>query len=416
MTLERATMLMVAIGAIAALLGGGAAIWGYLNAPQAFFPAWLAGFYFWLSMPAGALGMLLIWDLTGGSWGPLARLPLTAMAATIPLFLLLYLPIVAGMSTLYPWTHAPIAAKLHNGWYLNREFFFIRAGLYFAIWVGFAAWRVLRRSGPEGGAPKGYQWLSGIGVLLMGYSLTYAGIDWVMSTEPDWFSSIYGMVVGSGQFIAAISCALVLLVIGARSSAVGSPAPTHVDRHANAASNRYAASHAHAAVPHPAAGASGSTGSASVLTQEDLFTPGLASLAAVLVAVIVFWAYTSFCQWLIIWEENLHSEIHWFIERWARPWGDVIYVLAGAHFFVPFLALVWSPSKRNPTLVGAVCGLLLLADLLQVWWLVLPGFQRSGFSWLDPAVMVCVGGLWLLVLAGALRVLGGRIPAERVSR
>ncbi|HEV7136504.1 MAG TPA: hypothetical protein VGN43_07710, partial [Steroidobacteraceae bacterium] len=330
----------------------------------------------------------------------LARLPLTAMAATIPLFLLLYLPIVAGMPTLYPWMRAPVAAKLHNGWYLNREFFFIRAGFYFLVWIGFAAWQLLRRPGPDGGSPKGYQWLSGIGVLLMGYSLTYAGIDWLMSTEPDWFSSIYGMVVGSGQFIAAISCALVLLVIGARSGATTSPAPEHVAAHA----------HARAASGHPAARAAGFSGPAAVLAQEDLFKPGLASLAAVLVAVIVFWAYTSFCQWLIIWEENLHSEIHWFIERWARPWGDVIYVLAGAHFLVPFLALVWSPTKRNPTLVGAVCGLLLLADLLQVWWLVLPGFQKGGFSWLDPAVMVCVGGLWLLALAGALTVLRDRIP------
>jgi hypothetical protein len=146
--------------------------------------------------------------------------------------------------------------------------------------------------------------------------------------------------------------------------------------------------------------------------REEVFTSGLASLAAVLVAVIVFWAYTSFCQWLIIWEENLHTEIHWFIERWTQPWGDVIYVLAGAHFFVPFLALVWSPGKKNPTLVGAVCGLLLLADLLQVWWLVLPGFHGSGFSWLDPAVMVGMGGLWLLALAGALRMVRERIPAE----
>src|SRR6185312_2242259 len=147
--------------------------------------------------------------------------------------------------------------------------------------------------------------------------------------------------------------------------------------------------------------------------QEDPFERSLASLAAVLVAVIVFWAYTSFCQWLIIWEENLHSEIHWFIERWAQPWGDVIYVLAAAHFFVPFIILVWSPAKRKPALVGAVCGLPLLADLLQVWWLVLPGFRKSGFSWLDPAVVVCVGGLWLLALARALRVMRKRIPAER---
>jgi len=375
MRLDRAIARLVLIGAITALAGGGACIWGYWNAPQAFFPAWLAGFYFWLSMPLGALGMLLIWDLTGGRWGPLARLPLSAMAATLPLFLLLFLPIIAGLPTLYPWTHASVAAHLHNGWYLNLEFFFLRAALYFLIWIGFAAWLLLRTPGPGGGAPAGLQWLSAIGVLLMGYSLTYAGIDWLMSTEPDWFSSIYGMVVGSGQFIASISFALILLSIGARSAAAVSAGPA------------------------PAAG----YGETAALPSTDPFGPALASLAAVLVAIVVFWAYTSFCQWLIIWEENLHTEIHWFIERWAAPWGDVIFTLAAAHFFVPFIVLVWTPAKRNPAVVGAVCVLLLFADLLNVWWLVLPGFQRTGFSWLDPAAMVCIGGLWLLAVAGGLR-------------
>lgn len=384
MRLDRAIARLVLIGLIAALAGGGACIWGYLNSPRAFYPAWLAGFYFWLSMPVGALGMLLIWDLTGGRWGPLARLPLSAMAMTMPLFLLLFLPVIAGLPALYPWTHKSVAAHLHNGWYLNLGFFFLRAGLYFLIWIGFAAWRVLRRPGPGGGAPQGLQWVSAIGVLLMGYSLTYAGIDWIMSTEPDWFSSIYGMVVGSGQFIAAISFALVLLSIGARSAvAVGGTA------------------------------AATGPGEASALSTGDPFTPALASLAAVLVAVIVFWAYTSFCQWLIIWEENLHTEIHWFIERWAAPWGDVIYTLAAAQFFVPFIVLVWTPAKRNPTVVRSVCVLLLLADLLNVWWLVLPGFQRAGFSWLDPAAMVCVGGLWLLAVAGGLRFCSDRTPEGR---
>jgi len=390
MRLDRAIGLLVLIGATGALLGGGACIFGYLSAPQEFFPAWLAGFYFWLSMPVGALGMLLIWDLTGGRWGPLARLPLSAMAATMPLFLLLFLPVIAGLPTLYPWTHAAVAARLHNGWYLNLEFFFLRAGLYFLIWIGFAAWRVLRRPGPGGGAPTGLQWASAIGVLLMGYSLTYAGIDWIMSTEPDWFSSIYGMVVGSGQFIAAISFALVLLVIGARSTVpVGGTAL--VD----------------------ATAVSRGSGEATTLPAPDPFAPALASLAAVLVAVIVFWAYTSFCQWLIIWEENLHAEIPWFIERWAPPWGDVIFALAAAHFFVPFMVLVWTPAKRNPAVVGAVCVLLLLADLLNVWWLVLPGFERTGFSWLDPAAMVCIGGLWLLAVAAGLRFCRYRTPGHR---
>lgn len=380
MRLDRAVTLLLLIGSVAALAGGGACIWGYLNAPQAFFPAWLAGFYFWLSMPVGAVGMLLIWDLTGGRWGPLARLPLSAMAATMPLFLLLFLPLIAGLSTLYPWTHPSVAAHLHNGWYLNLEFFFLRAGAYFLVWIGFAAWSVLRRPGPGSGAPAGLQWVSAIGVLLMGYSLTYAGIDWIMSTEPDWFSSIYGMVVGSGQFIAAISFALVLLSVGARS-----------------------------AIAAGAGVAAGGAGEAAAVRAADPFTRALASLAAVLVAVIVFWAYTSFCQWLIIWEENLHREIPWFIERWAPPWGDVIFALAAANFFVPFLVLVWTPTKRNPAVVGSICVLLLLAGLLNVWWLVLPGFERTGFSWLDPAAMVCIGGLWLTAAAGGLRFCRDRL-------
>ncbi|MGH8220401.1 MAG: hypothetical protein ACREUT_17840 [Steroidobacteraceae bacterium] len=387
MRLERAITVLLLIGAACALAGGGACIWGYLNAPRAFFPAWLAGFYFWLSMPVGALGMLLIWDLTGGRWGPPARLPLCAMAATMPLFLLLFLPIIAGLPTLYPWTHASVAAHLHNGWYLNLEFFFLRAGLYFLVWIGFAAWGVLRRPGSGGGAPAGLQWVSAIGVLLMGYSLTYAGIDWIMSTEPNWFSSIYGMVVGSGQFIAAISFALVLLAIGARS-----------------------------AVAAGGSVAGRASGEAAALRAPDAFTPALASLAAVLVAVIVFWAYTSFCQWLIIWEENLHREIPWFIERSAPPWGDVIVALAAAHFFIPFIVLVWTPAKRNPAVVGGVCVLLLLADLLNVWWLVLPGFERTGFSWLDPAAMACIGGLWLTAAAGGLRFCRHRLVGARPER
>ena len=138
-------------------------------------------------------------------------------------------------------------------------------------------------------------------------------------------------------------------------------------------------------------------------------------LAAVLVALIIFWAYTSFCQWLIIWEENLHAEIPWFIERWAPPWGDVIFALAAAQFFVPFIVLVWTPAKRNRAIVGTVCVLLLLAGLLNVWWLVLPGFQRTGFSWLDPAAMVCVGGLWLLAVAAGLRFCRRRTLGDRAG-
>ncbi len=365
MTTEQLIRHLTRSGAVAAVCGGAAALWGYLEEPRAFFIAWLGAFYFWLAMPLGALALLLIWDLTGGRWEPIARRPLGAMAATMPLFVLLFLPIVAGLSELYSWTRPEVAGTLHNRWYLNLEFFLLRTLSYFVIWNGLAAWRLLRPAAANAGAPRELQWVSAVGLILMGYSVSFAGIDWIMSTEPDWFSSIYGMVVGSGQFIASLSFALLLITLGA-----------------------------------DARGA-----------REKAFADALAKLATILLAVVIFWAYTAFCQWLIIWEENLHAEIHWFIERWREPWGSVIYALIGAHFVVPFLALVWTPAKRNPRVVGTVCLVLLVSDVVRIWWLLVPGF-RLGFSWLDPAVVVGIGGLWLLSVAAALRVSVGQSLAH----
>lgn len=355
-----------AVAAGAALAGGGAALWALLTEPKAFYIAWLAAFYFWLSMPLGALALLLIWDLTGGRWEPLARLPLRTMAATLPLFVLLFLPVIAGMPVLYSWSRPDVAATLHNRWYLSPEFFFVRAAAYFVIWLGFGAWRLGRREAPPGAAPRGRQAVSAFGLMLLAYSVTFGAIDWIMSTEPDWFSSIYGMVVGSGQFIASLSFALVLITAGARSRAI-----------------------------------------------DAEFRRALAILATILLAVVIFWGYVSFCQWLIIWEENLRKEIPWYIERWRDPWGAVIHALVIAHFAIPFFALVWTKPKRNPRLVGAVCILLLCAEVVQVWWLLLPGFRDTGFSWIEPAITIGMGGLWVLSLVGVRRLTRRRSPIWR---
>jgi hypothetical protein len=202
--------------------------------------------------------------------------------------------------------------------------------------------------------------VSAVGLLLMLYTVSYAGIDWIMSSEPDWFSSIYGMIACAAQFVTALAFALLLIVL------------------------------------------LGPTGELA----EQAFENSLGSLAAILLAVVIFWAYAQFCQWLIIWEENLHSEIPWYLERWSGPWTAAIYTLALGYFALPFVALVWTPTKRNPKLVGAVCALLLAENMLHVWWLLLPGLQ-TGWSWVHAAVMIGMGGLWLLALAGALKLSGG---------
>lgn len=357
---------LMAIAAICAALGAGAAIWGYLNRPEAFFTAWLSAFYYWISMPLGALALLMIHDLTGGKWEVIARPPLEAAVATMPLFILMFLPIIAGMDQLYSWSRPELFGQILNRWYLNPGFFGLRAAIYFVIWNIFAFLQLWRPHGNDT-APPSTQWISGIGLILLGYSVTFASIDWLMSTEPAWFSTIYGMVVGAGQFV--VSLALMLLVICLAVRPLGAA--------------------------------------------RDAFGNHLANLATILLAVDIFWAYTSYSQWLIIWEENLRSEIPWYVERMRGGWESLLYTIAGAHFFVPFFALVWTGAKRSRLVVGSVCCLLLVAHMLQVWWLVLPPFYHTGFTWLHPVVALGMGGAWTCLFLWRLRY--GRVWPERLA-
>jgi hypothetical protein len=357
MSTERMVIHTARWGTAGTLAGGIASIYAYFVDSHTFFSAWLAGFYFWLAMPLGALALLLIWDLTGGRWEAVARAPLEAMAATMPLFVLLFLPLIPALTQLFPWARPEVASGLHNTWYLNLTFFYARAVIYFAVWNALVAWRTLV-PGLTGMRRQRAQWISGLGLLLLVYTVGYSSIDWVLSTEPHWFSSMFGMIACSTRLIVAISAAVLFVLLQT------SPE----DR------------------------------------QTAWLKSGVAALAAILLAGVIFWVYAEFCQWLIVWEENLRTDIPWYLERWREPWGAVIYCLVAAHFMVPFLALVWGPTKRNPTVVASVCVLLLIADAVHVWWLLLPGLPLIHFGWIHPAVLIAMGGIWLLVLAGILRL------------
>lgn len=332
------------LAAAAAFVAGGiATIAGALLDPQAFFPAWLAAFWYWLAFPLGALALLLIHNLTGGKWQAVARAPLEAAAATMPLFILAFLPILAGLHDLYSWMR-PLPEPLANRWYLNLDFFGLRAALYFLAWNFFAFWQLRRADN----APRS-QVLSALGLILLAISATWAAIDWIMSIEPDWFSSVYGMMTGSGAFVTALAFALVVII----------------------------------AVPRPEG------------VTDEAFRNHLANLATILLAVDIFWAYTSFSQWLIIWEENLSSEIPWYIERLRPFWRSTVLVIIFLNLAVPLFSLVWTPAKRNPALLRNVSIVLLIGGMLQSWWLILPPFHARNLAWTAPAAMLALGGLWL---------------------
>jgi len=339
-------------GAIATVAGG-------IVDPAGFFPAWLAAFVFWLGLPLGAAALLMAQEMTGGAWMVIAQAPLRAAAGTMPLFVLAFLPVLAGLHTLYPWTRPEPAALLANRWYLNLGFFGIRAALYLVVWNFFA---FLQWSGGRAA------WINGIGLILFGYTVTFAAIDWIMSIEPDWFSTIYGMMVGAGQFVASLS--VVLLVILARRR------PPAMD--------------------------------------EAWFRRHLAMPVTLLLAVDIFWAYTAYSQWLIIWEENLHAEIPWYLERLRGGWRGLLAAIVVLHLAVPLLTLVWTPAKKMPRLVAAVAVAVLAGELLQVWWLVLPRFGAA-LPWIAPAAALALGGLWALLFLWQLGRQERRAPGAAAA-
>ena len=328
---------------------------GVVTERGAIYPAWLCAYLLWLGLPLGALTLVLVHDLTGGAWMTSARPALNAAIATTPVATLAGLPLLFGLRVLYPWSGT---AGGGNGWYLNSGFFIARYAVNLALWnllAGYALW--VPRGIAAGIAPS-LSWLSALGLVLLAYTAGFAAIDWILSLDPHFWSAAFPMAAGAGWFNTGL--ALVLLAIALNPA--GRVAPEH-----------------------------------------------LADLAALLLATTIFWAYIEFCQFLIVREEDLTHEIPWFLHRVEGGWRAVTWAIAAAGFFLPFLVLLWRPSKRRPGLVAAACGAVLASRIVQSWWLVLPEMSVPPSPWLTVAAMLALGGTVMLLFLRQLR--RGDLPA-----
>lgn len=348
------------------LLGVVGCVVGAIFDPAAFFRAWLCSYLFWLGVPLAGITLVLVHDLSGGEWMATARGPLTAAALTMPLASLAGIPAFIGLHSLYSWTHP--APDLGNVFYLNPVAFFIRYGCYVVVWNVMAAFVVF---GPrEGRLPisPALSWISGIALVALAFSTGFAAIDWILSLEPKFWSSIFPYSQSASWFNTGF--ALVLLTI----ALIGWPA---VDRRKH-----------------------------------------MIDLTQILLATTIFWAYLEFMQFLIIWEENLKHEIPWYLKRLESVWHSAIYISAGLGFVVPFFVLLWAPSKRRRAIVATICALILISRLGNTWLLVMPEFDSGTSFWLDVAAVLALGGAMLLLFAFALRALPSiraRVPAWRVD-
>lgn len=344
---------------IVGVIGLGLCLLGATFSRQQFFQSYLFAYVFWLGIALGCLGIVMLHNLSGGAWGLAIRRLLESGMRTLPLLALLFLPLLFGLHHLYEWARpeavAHDAVLQHKAAYLNFPFFLIRAALYFTLWVGAALvmgrWSEQRDGEAGARAAARLRALSAPGLVVYVLTITFASIDWIMSLEPHWYSTIFGVHFLGGHGLAAFAFAILLsAILSRRAPAGGTIAPAYrVD------------------------------------------------LGNLLLGFVMLWAYFAFSQWLIIWSGNLPEEVTWYTRRNSGGWEWLARLLAAFHFFVPFLLLLSRRNKRRAESLAIIAATILVMRLVDVYWYTVPAFHPGEFTihWMDVAAPVGLGGIWL---------------------
>jgi hypothetical protein len=345
------------------LLAGGAglavSLAGLLFNPQQFLQSYLMAYMLWLGVTLGCLALGMMHQLSGGAWGVVLRHPIGAASRVLPVLTALFLPIALGMHRLYSWTDAALVARdellQHKHLYLNIPFFLARAALYFVAWNLIAyylnAWSLQQDRNPDPRIARRMQQLSGGGLVIYGVTITFASLDWLMSLEPDWFSTMYGALIIAGQGLSSMAFLIIIVAWLSRRAPL--------DR-------IVVPSHFH-------------------------------DLGNLMLAFVMLWAYFSFSQYLIIWSGNLPLEISWYQHRVDTGWSVIGIGLIVFHFAVPFVLLLSRAMKRVTASIVKVAALVLLVRVVDLFWLVAPAFHQQAVrvSWLDVVLPLALGALWL---------------------
>lgn len=347
--------------ALAACAAGAAA------SPDQFFRSYLFAYLFWIGIALGCFAIVMLHHLVGGSWGVVIRRLLESGTGTLPLMAVLMLPLLAGLPRLYVWARPEAVANdellQHKAPYLNVPFFVGRLVFYFAVWIVISyllnKWSREQDRALLPQVKTRLQLLSGPGLVLYGLTVTFASVDLVMSLEPHWFSTIYGIMFMTGEALATLAFViLVLLLLADRKPMADVLKPSHFH-----------------------------------------------DLGNLMLAFVMLWAYVCFSQFLIIWSGNLPEEIPWYLRRLTGGWGWVAVALIVFHFALPFVLLLSRHNKQRLRILASIAGGVLLARLVDLFWIVMPAFYPSGLRvhWMDVLMPVGIGGLWLAAFAWRLK-------------
>ncbi|MBZ5613658.1 MAG: hypothetical protein LAO23_06585 [Acidobacteriia bacterium] len=358
-TMQQRSLVIGAIAAIASIAGA------YL-APGSFYSAYLTGFIFWLGLSLGCMAILMLYHLVGGAWGTVIRRILESGMMTLPLMFVLFIPILLNLPKLYKWARPDQLAsdtKLAEigQSYLNFNGILLRYIIYFAIWFGMAYF--LNRWSTEqdtiaGQSTLRFRVMSSIGLVIYSLTISFAAIDWVMSLQARWISTIYGLLFIAGEALSAF-CFVVVI-----ESILGKRKPM-----------------------------------SEYLTDTEVHDHGKFMLAFVMV-----WAYFNFSQWLIIWAGNLPEEIPWYVRRMNGGWEAVGLFLVVFHFAVPFALLLSQRLKRKTRTLVRIASWLMVMRIVDIFWHVEPASHPAfHLSWLHFMIVAGIGGLWMAYFFHNLR-------------
>lgn len=350
--LQRAALMVGVVGLLACAAG-------FFMAREQFFESYLLGFVFWIGIALGSFALLLLHHIFGAEWGFVVQRGLEAGTRTFPLLFVLFLPLLGGMGHLYEWTSDEAKAnpllkhKLES--FLNVPFFFGRTVIYFAIWIGVAyllsKWSAEIDQTGDARIPERLRALAFGGLMLYGLTATFAAVDWLMSLDPEWYSTMFGLIFIVGQVLATLAFMTLLTRVLSKHKPLADVARA----------------------------------------------PHFHDLGNLMLAFTMIWAYLSFSQFLIIWSGNLPESITWYKNRSEGGWQYLVLGIFLLNFVLPFALLLSRFTKRRIELLSRVAVVILLMRLVDLFWVVAPNFHRREFHvhWLDVAAPLGIGGVWL---------------------
>ena len=352
---------------IVGVIGLAASALGWLLDPQEFFRGYLTSYLFWFAIVAGSLAVLMLQYTTGGEWGLMIRRPLGAAARTMIWMAALFIPVLIGLKYIYPWANVDwarhdevVSQKLG---YLNWARFLAFTVVYFLCWIGWA-WRIraLSLKFYEDRSPftdlARRRWAAA-GLPMIVLTLTFASIDWMMSTEPKWNSTMYGITFTVGCGLSAFAFVTFFLSLMAHTPAMaGILKPSH-----------------------------------------------LRDLGNLMLAFVMFYAYTAFSEFLLIWYANIHEEIPHYLIREHGGWGFLALMIVLFHFFLPFFMLLMRSIKDRPDTIAIVTVVIIVMRYVAIYWLVAPSWYGEHFHYSiwNLTSLIGIGGIWLYAFIDQLK-------------